>query len=1339
MVTARRAGRWGLYAVGGVLAVVVLFRVGIGIYLATPAGKAMVSRQIGAQIGMPVEVTQVQLGLFTSSIGMRVFDPAISDPNHSEVLAVGKAKADVSLLGLATGSVEPDWVTLDGVKITLHVAADGKVITTLPHLSGGGGSSGGGGGHLPSIKVTGGQLTIKQDGRPEFALQNLSLSVAAAGGSVKLDGAIDDPAWSKWTVTGEVNAAAKTGWVELATPDGPLTMDRLGSVPFVPPSVWQSVQPNGRGAVAVRVWASPGGSVEYSVDVKPADAALTLPDASVTLTRVTGQVRVTGAKITLQGAKGEVAGGQVALDGDLDFGADPTTVALKVSATGLDIKQLPAEWGLNKDFAGKLKGNADISLKIFPDGRIEPEGSGEGLITGVKVLGFDSDDIPIRLHKRGKKLQLQQQKEKADAGSGDRGFVRTLARCAAPRAAQEKKPADPPAKKDAPKTDDDGPTTLDATIRLRDVDVAQLLEKLQIKMDYKIGGKMTVVASVAVPVASAASTTAYQFSGEVTSPALTFEGLTVRDVAAKMVYVNGKLSLTNLSGKIDQPDKSGRAPGSFKGSATMAVNPAGDATAKLTIDNIPLEQIARALPGVDLSITGTVSGKVDLKSQYEKLWDPTVWSGTAELTSSEIGVEARTIKDIKFAAVLAKGALTMKEARLSLEGIPVTGEATLGVSDKYPFTAVVRTTGTEVTDLRKLVPEVKLPGVVEGVLETESKVTGTLSPVSFAATGTIKASKLALGRSAANHIVAKWALTEDHVELSDLKADVFGGTITGTADVPFAADKAGKFEVNFKEVDVGIASELIPDVPVRVTGKVTGKVSGTIPAAKAGEGRVGNIELDVTAPKLTVQGIPAERLVGKAALKAGRLEYELEGKTLGGSFELKGKYPGQKKEKAPPTGGASDRGSLKITGIDLSRVATDAGFKPLAPLQGRVDASFVFDNDLSTGSGRVTLTGVRWGNESLAREVTGVLVLRDGVLDLTDVSGRIAGGELRARARVTVTDPRRNFFSVSLSSVDAKQIVALVGGDTSGVLDGPMTFVARGRLGGETRVSGTLSLPRGTVSGVAVTDLVVPFEVSTVPGGYGRLSIQNAVINAGSGRVQPTLTVDWGHGGLRVDGHIRFIDVPIRTLVPQLGENALVGNGRITGRFDLGGQNVRSVSDLTGSLVATLNNTSVREVPILRQITPFLNTAGLVKPFQAGDVRASLTNSVVRIERLALANPTAQIFADGTITTTGRVDLAVVAHTGTIGPSTPGLRLLGLRLPIFGPIPVGLIRDVSDFLSNRTIRLTVNGTTSNPIVKVNVGALLRDEAVRFFLSRYVVPADAAAVLGLGGLGTTGRK
>lgn len=92
----------------------------------------------------------------------------------------------------------------------------------------------------------------------------------------------------------------------------------------------------------------------------------------------------------------------------------------------------------------------------------------------------------------------------------------------------------------------------------------------------------------------------------------------------------------------------------------------------------------------------------------------------------------------------------------------------------------------------------------------------------------------------------------------------------------------------------------------------------------------------------------------------------------------------------------------------------------------------------------------------------------------------------------------------------------------------------------------------------------------------------------------------------------------------------------------------------------------------------------------------------------------------------------MVAHTGPVGPEAVGFRLLALRLPAtIGPVPVGLLRDVTLFLSNRTVRLTISGTASNPVVRLNTAALLSEEAVRFFLTQYVVPTEVSEALGLG--------
>src|SRR6185437_5728259 len=93
-------------------------------------------------------------------------------------------------------------------------------------------------------------------------------------------------------------------------------------------------------------------------------------------------------------------------------------------------------------------------------------------------------------------------------------------------------------------------TNLDATITLRDVDIAKFIEQLEIKLPYKISGKATVQAKFGVPVDQVATRSSYRLKGTLNSPELKFEGLTIRDLKTELIYRDGKLSLANLSGKI---------------------------------------------------------------------------------------------------------------------------------------------------------------------------------------------------------------------------------------------------------------------------------------------------------------------------------------------------------------------------------------------------------------------------------------------------------------------------------------------------------------------------------------------------------------------------------------------------------------------------------------------------------------------------------------------------------------------------------------------------------------------------------------------------------------------
>lgn len=1330
MALARRVGRYVLVGLGVVAGVVVLLRVGAGVYLNSSAGRGMVAGRLGAAIGLPVEVSDVGLGAGSQSVGFRVLDPALGTGPEAEILGVDSAQADLSLGDLLTGRTMPDEVRLRGVRVALRLAADGTVLTTLPKSEGSAGS-----GKLPAVVIEDGRLTIRQEGRPEFTLGGLSLRAEPAGDVVKLSGSAADPGWGNWTVAGEVGWSSGTGRLDLTTDGATLDTDRLRSIPYVPLSVWDNAQPRGPAKAEVGVSYGTDKEFRYDVRVEPKGATLGIPAAAVTLADVRGLVRVHDGVVEVGGvdpgtrATAGLAGGTVTVAAKWDYAKEPAVAdPLAVTVDRLAVKDLPAKWGLDKVLPGKLtlengvlSGSADLRLLAHTDGRLETFGGGEGRISGTIAGG--TGDIDVTLGGNGQRLEFGRGKPPAKKAAAPRPPKTLAVAIMTPEeliALVTLLAVQPNA--DGPRTDQ---TDLDATITLRDIDLAQFIQQLELKLPYNVAGKVTVQAKLAVPLGGAATRSQYRLTGTLTSPELRLEGLTVRDLTTEVNLRDGKLTLDKLTAEFPQPGDPNAAPGSLSGTASAAVDPAGDVSAALTLDHIPLGAVLSVVPGLGVEARGLVSGKAQFKAPFEKVTDPAVWDASATLRSPELVVAGRTAKDVAFTAAVAKGIVTLTEGAVTVEGIPVTAAGTLALSGKYAFDATVKTTGTSITDLRKLVPEAELPVPVEGVLETDTKLTGTLSPLTYAASGRVEATKLTLGKTAANAVDLKWELTPERVELTDLNARVFGGAITGSAEYPFAADKGGAFDIAFKDVDAAAAAAFVPDFPVRIGGAVSGKVAGTIPPANANEGRVGNLDLDLTAPRLTVQNIPAERLVGRASIQGGAVDYSLEGKTLGGSFEVKGRYPGAKK-KEPDKG---TRGSLKIEGVDLSQLAGALRSEALRPLAGRVDLNFDFENDLSAGSGRLSVRGVRWGRDEFAPEVRGVLLLQNGQFELRDLSGTVAGGILRGRARVAVDDPTRNYFSVTIDRADGRRLTAPVPG-TTGLLTGEVSVTVRGRVGREIRGSGVVTVGRGAVSGVAVNDLRVPFDYNTAPGGYGRLAVREASTRAGTGRATANLTVEWG-GGVRVDGQARFISVPLAAVAPSLGENSYLGNGHLTGRFDLSGTNVRSAADLTGNLVAALTNTSVKEVPLIQEALPYLNPLGLTKPFQTGDVRGTLRGGVFRVQRLALANPSAQLFAEGTITTAGRLDLNVTAHTGQIGPEARGLRLLALRLPLYGPIPIGLIKDVTDFLSNRTVRLTITGTTAAPVVRINARALLADEAVRFFLTRYVVPGDLAGVLGVG--------
>ena len=224
----------------------------------------------------------------------------------------------------------------------------------------------------------------------------------------------------------------------------------------------------------------------------------------------------------------------------------------------------------------------------------------------------------------------------------------------------------------------------------------------------------------------------------------------------------------------------------------------------------------------------------------------------------------------------------------------------------------------------------------------------------------------------------------------------------------------------------------------------------------------------------------------------------------------------------------------------------------------------------------------------------------------------------------------------------------------------------------------------------------------------------------GHGRVTGRAAFTFG-AETRLDGNLRFYGADLRTLLRPFTESTTLGSGLTSGRIEFSGSNVRSLDDITADVDVSFAQTQAFQLPILSQLVPFIVPGQSNTTFQRGDLRGRLSNGIFRVQRLSLSGNVVNLFGQGTITTTGRVNLEVIATTQVLGLGTPLLRLLGLRLPLAGPIPVTLLLQATNYLASASIHLRVGGTVRNPVVRVEPLSLLTDEAARFFLFRAAGP------------------
>jgi hypothetical protein len=616
-----------------------------------------------------------------------------------------------------------------------------------------------------------------------------------------------------------------------------------------------------------------------------------------------------------------------------------------------------------------------------------------------------------------------------------------------------------------------------------------------------------------------------------------------------------------------------------------------------------------------------------------------------------------------------------------------------------------------------MVPSVRPPVAVTGAVRLTASAEGTLQPVNVNAKGTARADGLVVDGVKFDALSFNFSEGAAGLSLDAIKAKLYEGQITGSAVVPVRPAQAGKVDLKVEAVDVQRLARSLPRMPVRLEGKVSGSVTGKISAAAGDKPRAVTTDIELTAPTLRVQGIPAQRLNGKVDYRAGEADYRLTGETLGGKFRLQGKLP--PRNQAPPAPPPQGQGRLEVEGVRLARLweALRMG-RTLGHLDGVVSLNVNYRHEgpdrLPVGRGRFEISDLSWGERELDDTVRGDLELTGETLELRNVSGNLGQGLLRARLVFGLTARRNSFFNITLDRVEASEVL-LPYPDLADQIKGPLDIHLHGRLGRDWYGGGTVVLSQGRAFGLPVHEWRVPLDFNYSPvSGRGEVDVRGSHASLAQGRADGEASYSWGGGG-RLNGSLRFSDVNLTTLMSHEGDFSSYASGRLTGRLDFGGSDVRSVNDLTATLAAKLGQTQAVQVPVLRQLTPFLGL-GQTSTFSTGEIRGTLSRGVFRIQRFTLSGSYTQLFLDGTFTTAGLLNLQATARTGVLGANGPLAAIFGPRLQAVGAIPAGVLTSGATLLAGQVIHFHVGGTVRNPVIQIQPLSTLTEEAFRFFLA-----------------------
>lgn len=1176
----------------------------------------------------------------------------------------------------------------------------------------------------------------------------------------------------------------------------------LEKVPFVPPEVWEHVAPRGPVDVTVDLtWTTgPQPTFRTETEVTFLETEAEFSTLGFRASGTTGKLLVDDSLVTLEQVRGKAIGGQVTASGSLDFGRSPPSVDLDLGLDKVDVLATPKSWQLGEaGITGLLTGKVQLHALLDPSGIDLSGSSGEAVVEKGSVQGIPFKSLKLAMHAKGGDLQYDTKspssarRQRRSPSSVRRVSVPKPRKAleagvrlvstglivadtdppkpestpepplapAADEAPKAAAPAPEPAPGPAPKPEPNAtpppsneapaqkagllgkggihlPQSISTQLELEDVDVAQIIAKVQFMLGFPfpipVTGRLSLKADATIPLGTLRDIKRYAFHGDLTLNAASVDKVDFNTVSARLDLADGVVELKNLRGRLADrpnggPDNPPEAhpkplaadgplpPNEFRGAVRAELAPLGKFTAELEGNQLPLGELAAPALPRPTPLSGLASLKIKARADLPSASDPNAWVVSGETDGSRITYQGATLDGVSLRFALEGGRFEVGRLEAQLQGHPLAAHFGIELKAPWPFTGAVDVSDWDLASLDALIPGAPKPSPIAGILSGHAEASGTAAPWAIQTLGQGQVARFQAGPVALGDVPFRWTTEGDVIVISGIDARPFGGRITASGRWPLHGGRP-EGSATLKGIDTAQITTALPGEGLKLTGKADGQAAFALNDARTLEANV-----QVTAPDLTVQGIPAEEVLVSLKAREKALNYEVTAKSLGGRIKFLGDIP---LSLAAPEGGGTPfslaNGELRYVGFALSQVWKALGISGAATLLdglGAMNANVrqVFSGSESGlwASGIIELRDLGWVGHPALGHLRGIVVKSPVSWRVEPLTGELAGGTASGLLWGTTPakGPKRVGFNLRIDRASFARAVAFLP-SVGQRLNGFGTLRLAGSLDEAFRASGDLHMAEAKFAGVPLSELRLPVEMTVSPdSGAGIIHIRRMAARVAGGQVRGDATLKLG-ADRAFQSQFQLTGVDLQTLTRLDAESTRPSSGRINGRISLAGPNPSQLQHYRGKVSLDLDDASLFSIPVFREIEKFLGATrnGL---FEDGDMVGTIANGQLIVEMLTLQGRIVQLHATGTIGFDTQLNLEVLINTNQIIPET-GQALVGLIPGLRETLGRGgeASLRVANYLSNRLLKLRVTGTLKNPSVSVDSSILVADTAVSFF-------------------------